>query len=272
MRMARMKTQEACRRLATTRQSCPNRTAMTPIKSAHRAFEVLELFQVQRTPLRLQDICSTLGYPASSASALLKSMVAMGYLRYDKAGRTYMPTMKIVHLGGWVQSAIFGDGALMRAMHALSQRFGETVTLAVQSDLHAQYVYLIQSRLPIWYLLPIGTVRPLTSSGSGMLMLAAKSDAQIRKVWKRIDFHRVDPARPTLAEVMEQVALCRRQDWIFSKHRIEPGAGGISVPLEDPQFGRGYALGIHGPVERLEARESEIVQALREAALAVQAR
>lgn len=245
---------------------------MTPIKTARRAFEVLELFQAQRTPLRLQDICSTLDYPASSASALLKSMVALGYLRYDKAGRTYMPTMKIADLGGWVQSAIFGDGSLMRAMHALSDRFGETVTLAVQSDLHAQYVYLIQSRLPIWYLPPIGTIRPLTASGGGLLMLAAKSDAEIRKVWKRLDFHRVDAARPTLAVVMAQVTLCRRQGWIFSKHRIEPGAGGISVPLEDPHFGRGYALGIHGPVERLEAREAEIVQALREAAQVVQAR
>lgn len=246
------------------------RDMTTPIiKTARRAFEVLELFQARRTPLRLQDVCAALEYPASSASALLKSMVALGYLRYDKAARTYMPTMKIADLGGWVQSAIFGDGSVMRAMHALSERFGETVTLAVQSDLHAQYVYLIQSRLPIWYLPPIGTIRTLTASGSGLLMLAAKSDAQIRKVWKRIDFHRLDPARPTLAEVMAQVVVCRRQGWFFSKHRIEPGAGGISVLLEDPKFGRGYALGVHGPVDRLEAREAEIVAALQAAARAV---
>ena len=245
---------------------------MEPIKTARRAFEVLELFQARRAPLRLQDISATLDYPGSSASALLKSMVALGYLRYDRTTRTYMPTMKIADLGSWVQSAIFGDGSLMRAMHALSERFGETVTLAVQSDLHAQYVYLIQSRLPIWYLLPIGTLRPLTASGGGLLMLAAKTDAQIRKVWKRIDFHRLDPARPTLTRVMEEVAVCRRDGWYFSKHRLEAGAGGISVPLNDPQFGHGYALGIHGPVERLEAREAEIVAALREAAQAVDQR
>ena len=242
---------------------------MQPVKSAHRALEILELFQSHRAPLRLQDICSRLGYPASSGSVLLKSLVVLGYLRYDTAARTYMPTMKIAALGSWVQGAIFGDGTLMKAMHQLSARFGETITLAVQSDLHAQYIYLIQSRLPIWYLPPIGTLRPLTASGSGLLMLAAKRNAQIRKLWKRIDFHRLDPARPTFAEVMEGVEQCRAQGWFFSKHRIEPGAGGISVPLADPQFGQGYALGVHGPVERLEAQEAEIVQALREAAHAI---
>lgn len=167
-----------------------------------------------------------------------------------------------------MQNAIFGDGTLMRVMHALSDRFGEAVTLAVQSDLHAQYIYLIQPRLPIWYQAPIGTIRPLTASGSGLLMLAAMSDAKIRQECRRINFHRLDPARPTLAEVMAQVTACRQQGWIFSKHRIEPGAGGISVLLNDPNLGRGYALGVHGPVARLEPQETEIVAALRNAAQA----
>ena len=116
---------------------------MTPVKTARRVFEVLELFQERRAPLRLQDVCAELGYPASSGSMLLRSMVTLGYLRYDTSARRYMPTMKIAHLGSWVQGAIMGDGALMRAMDALADRFGETVTLAVQSDLHAQYIFLI---------------------------------------------------------------------------------------------------------------------------------
>lgn len=238
---------------------------VTPVKSARRVFEVLELFQERRAPLGLQDVCIELGYPVSSGSVLLRSMVTLGYLRYDRAMRTYMPTMKIAHVGSWVQGAIFGDGALMRAMNALADRFGETVTLAVQSDLHAQYISLIRSRLPIWYLPPVGTMRPLTASGSGLLMLAVQSDAQVRKLWKRIDFHRLDPARPTLAQVLADVAVCRRHGWFFSRHRIEPGAGGISIAIDDPRFGPGYVLGVHGPVERLEARERDIVVALQEA-------
>jgi hypothetical protein len=52
-------------------------TAMSQptVKSALRTFEVLELFAERRVPLRLQDIHTALGYPQSSTTALLKSMV-----------------------------------------------------------------------------------------------------------------------------------------------------------------------------------------------------
>jgi IclR family KDG regulon transcriptional repressor len=241
---------------------------LPPIKSARRTFEVLEHFQLRRMPLTLNEICAALAYPASSASALLKSLVALGYLEYNKSGRTYMPTMKIADLGGWVQGAIFGDGRILDAMNGLSARFGETVTLTVQSDLYAQYLYLIQSRLPIWYPIPIGTLRPLTGSGSGLMMLARQRDADIRKIVKRIQFHRLDTRAPTLADVMGHVRACREQGYIFSKHLIEKGAGGISMLLADPRLGRSYALGVHGPVERLEPRQGEIVEALAAAVAA----
>ena len=235
---------------------------LPPIKSARRTFEVFEYFQLQQMPLTLQEICVALDYPASSASVLLKSLVALGYLEYNKADRNYMPTMKIADLGSWVQSVIFGDGRIMKAMNVLSQQFGETVTLTVQSDLYAQYLYLIQSRKPIWYPIPIGTLRPLTGSGSGLMMLSRKSDAEVRKIVKRINFHKLDKLKPTMASVMTQLRQCRDDGYIFSKHLIERGAGGISMLLEDHRFGRSYALGVHGPVERLEPRQVEIVDAL----------
>ena len=74
---------------------------------------MFEYFQLRQTPLTLSDICSALDYPASSASALLKSLVSLGYLDYNKAERNYLPTMKIADLGGWVQNVVL-DGTRFR--------------------------------------------------------------------------------------------------------------------------------------------------------------
>lgn len=235
---------------------------LDPIKSARRSFEVFEYFQLRQTPLTLSHICGALNYPASSASVLLKSLVSLGYLDYNMAERNYMPTMKIADLGGWVQNVVLGDGRIARAMNDLSEKFGETVTLAVQSDLYAQYLYLIQSRKPIWYPIPIGTLRPLTGSGSGLMMLSRMRDVDVRKIVKRINFHRLDKRRPTAADVIAQLRCCREDGYIFSRHLIEQGAGGVSVLLEDRRFGRSYALGVHGSIDRLEPVEQEVVQAL----------
>jgi IclR family transcriptional regulator, KDG regulon repressor len=117
--------------------------AESEVKSARRVFEILEYFDRERRPLGLKDVPDGLGYPGSSGSALLKSLVQLGYLDYDRERRRYFPTMRIAALGGWVHDALFGDGALTGLMNQLHRATGESVILAAQSDLHAQYVHVI---------------------------------------------------------------------------------------------------------------------------------
>jgi len=40
-----------------------------------------------------------LGYPVSSGAAMLKSLVSLGYLEYDRKTQTYLPTMRIAVAG-----------------------------------------------------------------------------------------------------------------------------------------------------------------------------
>lgn len=56
------------------------------VKSAGRVFEVLELFRSARRQLTAAEVGHALGYPKSSTNALLRSLVALGYLVVD--GRT----------------------------------------------------------------------------------------------------------------------------------------------------------------------------------------
>ena len=69
------------------------------IKSARRVFEIMEFFDRARRPLGLKAICDELRYPVSSGAAMLKSLVTLGYLEYDRKTQTYLPTMRIAVLG-----------------------------------------------------------------------------------------------------------------------------------------------------------------------------
>jgi len=59
------------------------------VKSARRVLEIFEYFAVTHAPVTLKELSTRLGYPLSSTSQLLKSLQALGYLRYDSATRTY---------------------------------------------------------------------------------------------------------------------------------------------------------------------------------------
>ena len=232
------------------------------IKSARRVFEVLEYFDDVRRPASLHDIVSHFGYPLSSGYSLLKSIVAMGYLDYDKASRTYMPTMRVATLGHWVQDALFGDNRILPFMQHLSAVTGEMVCLGTQSDLLAQYIYVISSSRPLDLRLRSGTVRPLAGSGLGYLLLSAHTDDEIETLLRRINARKRDPSRRIpISGLMEQVNTVRREGYVFSRN-IMPGFGLIAMLLPIRHHGRILAIGVGGRVDRLEARRSHILREL----------
>jgi len=236
--------------------------AADAVKSAKRALEILEVFARHRRPLALKEILDELGYPTSSGSALLKSLVALGYLDYDRERRIYFPTMRVATLGAWVPGALFGDGQLLPALEDLGRKTGETVILAVQSDLHAQYVHLIASDTPLPTRVPPGTLRPLARSGLGLVLLSGKSDAEIERLRRRINAAGEGGAQ-SREELMARVGEVRARGYAFSKNAISPGVGIIGAALPKGPFGRMSAVGVAGAVPTLEEKQDAIVADLK---------
>ncbi|MDO9100332.1 MAG: helix-turn-helix domain-containing protein, partial [Caldisericota bacterium] len=189
---------------------------MSVIKSAQRVCEIFEYFHETRRSLALKEIVARFDYPASSCSVLLKSLVELGYLEYDAARRTYLPTMRMTSMVTWVERARFGNGSVVAAMRRLHEMTSETVSLGAQSDLHAQYVFQIPGVLPIPYPRLRQTVRPIERSGLGWLLLSSKPDDEIEHLLKRINYRsRKNQDRIQLAELLEKVAEIRKKGFVF---------------------------------------------------------
>ena len=235
------------------------------IKSAQRVFEIFELFDHERRPLALRDVTSALGYPNSSGSALLKSIVALGYLEYDHASRTYFPTMRIAALGSWVQDTLFGEGDISRLMAHLRRATRETVILATQSDLHAQYIHLVHGVQPLQAPVKPGALRPLASSGMGWLFLSAHADADIEKLRRRINAQPGQKQKYSRDDIMKQVNAVRVRGYAFSKGAVSRDAGIIAMLLPKGRLGRTFAIGIGGALPRLVQREKAIVTEMENA-------
>lgn len=233
------------------------------IKTARRIFEVLEYFDEVQQPISLKDMSIHFGYPVSSASALLKSMVVMGYLDYDSYSRTYMPTMRIATLGNWVQGALFGEGRILALMKHMSEITKETISIGTQSDLFAQYIHIVPSQYAIRYHLKPGTVRPLARSGLGWLLLSARTDETIDRLLRRINIEETPDSRITLPDLMARVREVRKQGYVFSRHTVTAGAGVIGMLLPIRRHGRILAIGVGGPVDRLEEKKDQILSELR---------
>ncbi|MGY4290712.1 DNA-binding IclR family transcriptional regulator [Bradyrhizobium sp. LM2.7] len=67
-----------------------------------------------RRPCAMSEIGLALGYPPSSTTVLLKTLVGLGYLNFDRRTRVYFPTPKVTSLGDWIPKSLFGNSRLNR--------------------------------------------------------------------------------------------------------------------------------------------------------------
>ena len=235
------------------------------IKTARRLFAIIEYFDVVQRPLSLKDVSSHFDYPVSSASALLKSMVTLGYLDYDRYTRTYMPTMRIVQMGGWVQGALFGEGSIMALIRHLNRETEETVIIGTQSDLYMQYVHVAPSSHAIQFSMRPGTIRPLARSGLGQLILAARPEEAVDRLVRRINIEEDAPEkRIVFADLMQRLRDIRAAGHVISLNTVTEGAGVIGMLLPERRHGRLLAVGVGGPASRLIEKQDHILGAMRD--------
>ena len=161
--------------------------ASSTIKTAKRIFEVLEYFEDVKRPISLKEVSTKCNYPTSSAAALLKSMVTLGYLFYDSYNRTYLPTMRIAQMGEWLNTGLFGDSAILALVDYVHQELDELVNISTQSDLHAQYIHCLQTSKRLRFDVKPGEVRPLAISGVGRTLLSGHTDVEIERLLRRIN-------------------------------------------------------------------------------------
>lgn len=234
------------------------------VKSARRIFEVLEYFELVRRPVSLKEFSTKFGYPASSASALLKSMVTLGYLFHDSYAHTYMPTMRIAAMGRWLETGLFGESSILALVDYVHQKTNELTSISVQSDLLAQYIHALQTTQRLRFDVQVGDTRPLALSGIGRTLLSVHTNAEIERLVRRINATLPREQHIDLAELMPIIDRIRRDGYMFSRHIIVKDAGIIAMPLPQRSFGPVLVLGVGGPVSRLEENEASIVSIMRE--------
>src|SRR3546814_9526425 len=112
----------------------------------------------------------------------MKSIAALGYLRYDLQQRAYFGTVKLAHLGDWVFESNYQGGRWLELARRVAELTHETSILAVENDIYAQYVHVILSGCPIAFNTQPGTRRLLAMSGIGWALRSAEPTSELQSL------------------------------------------------------------------------------------------
>ncbi len=234
------------------------------VKSARRTLDVFEYFQIRRRAATVGEISDALQIPQSSASMLLKSLQTLGYLEYSAPHRTFRPTYRIAILGSWLNPSLFDSSPLTEIAECIGRETREMVSLGLQNGPHLQYVHIIKSSEAVQLTIQVGTLRPMTCTAMGRVLLGAKSKADIRAILRRNNADAADDGhRVHEGTFLKQIEEVQRQGYAESLGRMTPGASMIGMLVPVPHGATPLAIGVGGPLGRISKQREKILATMR---------
>jgi DNA-binding IclR family transcriptional regulator len=232
------------------------------VKSAARALEILEVFASEQRRLNSAQLGAILGYPKSSLSVLLKSLVAQGYLSSGGSENEYFPTLKLTRLGDWIPSALLGSEELLPMLRQLRDKTGETVTLTIASDLHMRCLHALIGTHPISLQVEEGVSFPIMGTAIGTMHLATRTAAQTDAFFAR--WLKQHPGQQALIEAEKgAIALARKSGFAAAFDIILPDTGAIAIPIMTQANGEVMIVAVAGLNHRIHSQEAGIVAAMQ---------
>lgn len=241
-----------------------------PMKGAARALDLFEAYAERREPLSLTELANQIGVPISSCHALVKTLQMRGYIyRLDNPKRFY-PTKRIANVANAVSR---NDQALRRITSAaenLVAATGETAIIGRLQDDRALYLDVLEGTHTVRYAASPGDQRPAHTSAIGKAVLSLLAPADFRAALSKLHLTKVTEATITDHRVLEaDIVEGRRRGYFQSRGETVSDVMGISIAVR--LSGEAYAIGIAGPLSRMEERRDIYVGRLGEIKATIEA-
>ncbi|MER7396884.1 IclR family transcriptional regulator [Streptomyces sp. NPDC000151] len=224
-----------------------------PPSLLEKAALVLGAFQGATPRLTLTDVVRRCGLPRSSVHRILDQLVQLGWLERD--GRDYRLGMRMLELGATAAHHNRLRRAALPHLHALHERTGHVVHLAVLDGPEVVYLERLGGGADASVPSRIGGRQPAYCTATGKAVLAFSDEALVAEVLRaglrpRTAYTLTRP-RPFRAEL----ARVRERGVAFDREEGFRGVSCVAAPLRGA--GRAIAAvsvcgnGLHRELERL---------------------
>jgi len=219
-----------------------------PVKSADRAFDILEFVGEAAAAPTFSQLLAGLGIPRSSLFHLLNNLLARGYLAQEGASG-YRLGPRIRQLA----ERVAGPSLAIRVqplLSRLSDAVNETAGFYVPDGDMIETVGSVVSTQALTYTMSVGERAPLYALSGGKILLAQLTPDELEAYLARVVFEAITPGTlRSAAALRDQVAAARAEGFAYSREEFTPGITGIATTVahEGRVFG---ALNLAVPTAR----------------------
>lgn len=225
------------------------------------------LFLLAGGPLSSRSIGESLGLNRSTSYRLVQTLAAHGLVERDHSDPAlYRLTPRLWEIGVRAIGPNEIRASAGKAVRMLSEKYGETVHLAIYHHGEVVYIDKADAWQPIGSYTRLGGRAPAYCVATGKALLAHQPAEEIRRCLdaglQRFTPHTLtDPA-----EFYDTLDKIRRDGHAFNHGEWRQDVGGLAVPLFDATGDPVAALGFSGPAPRIQERSAELLRTLHETA------
>lgn len=219
----------------------------TGVQSLQRAFDLLEGLADAGGNASLSELATGTGLPLPTIHRLIRTLVALGYVRQD-TNRRYALGSRLIRLG---EGASRQFGTWARPLLAeLVEAVGETANLAVLEGDEVVYVAQVPSPHSMRMFTEVGRRLLPHGTGVGKAMLAQLPASEVRELVERTGMPAYTPnTLTTVPALLADLTAISDSGYATDESEQELGVRCIAVPV--PNAPAPAAVSVSGPEGRL---------------------
>ncbi|WP_146135395.1 IclR family transcriptional regulator [Antricoccus suffuscus] len=215
--------------------------------------------------LTLRQLADALGLPRQTAYRIVHTMDLLGWLERRQSDDTYGLTTRLWGIGVRSHEATDLREIWAETVNRLGDQTGETVHLAVYDQGFSVYIGKHDGWHPIRSYTKLGGRSPAYCVATGKVLLAARPAEEITRLihGDLTKFTATTMTEPS--ELRDELAKIRNEGHAVNSGEYRAEVGGIAVPIRSPLGDVIAAIGFSGPLERIQNKFAELLEALKKA-------
>lgn len=203
-------------------------------QSLERGLDILERIEAQGGEIGVRELARRAGLSPTIVQRLISSLALRGYVEKNSETSRYRLGPRSLSLGASSERAFDYVVAARRELEQLSRDHDLNGFVSVLRGGRAFYVLAVQADGPIAIKVAPGSEMPLHSTSAGKVLLAARSDAEARKLLGGRKLAAITPHTITdPAALIASLAKVRRQGFATVNEENIPGVLSVGAPIRD---------------------------------------
>lgn len=223
------------------------------INSIDRAFQILELFSLQKPEWGISEISRELNLYKSCVHNTLFTLLQRGFVTKNPVNDKYRLSIKFFELGSIVLENIDLRKIAHPYMEQLSREFNETVHLGILSEGEVVSIEQEKSNQTLQPQIYIGKRAPLHCTGVGKAILAFLKTEEIDQIIQEKGLKKyTDNTITDILQLKEELKKIRQFGYAVDNMEHESGIRCIAAPIKDYQGNVIASMSLSGPAFRIE--------------------